>query len=111
MSTPETNSGIEKRRVSALGISSLGLSIIAAILAFVFFSWLVPVDMEDYVWRAMWICIALSYVCGIGALIQRGFRRNSPRLWWLALFGMGISTGVTVYWVIMVIALLRLGSR
>ncbi len=110
MSAAETNGGIENRRVSALGISSLVCGIIAAAAALVFFSWVVPNNMEKYVWRAMWICIALSYIFGIAALVQRATGRRRHRLWWLALFGMAISTGPLVYCVIMIIALLCLGS-
>lgn len=115
MSTPETNSGIEKRRVSALGIASLGSSIIAAIFAFLCLRSLLRVDMEYHVWkavwRAMWVCVALSYTCGIAGLIQRGFGGYYRRLWWLALFGAATSTGVLVCLAILAIALIVLGPK
>ena len=107
MSGPETNGGIEKRRISALGISSLLCGIIAAAAALVSLTWLA-------MWICIGICLGLSYICGVGALIQSLIQRVSGRrcfrLWWLALCGMIISTGLLVYLVIMMITLAFLGS-
>ena len=111
MSSAETNNRTRNRRISALAVSSLGSSIIAVMLAFVYFSWLesesseVQSDMMRYVWWAMWLNVAWSYISGLGALIQNFSERYGLRLWWLAWFGMVISSGVPAYYVILVVHL------
>ena len=63
------------------------------------------------IWRAMWVCVALSYTSAVGALIQMRIGRCYRRLWWLALFGVAISTGVLVCLAILAIGLVVLGPK
>ncbi len=107
MSNADTDSQRPKRRIAYPAILSLALSIMAVVFTFldshmerVYFDIL----LLDVLWMDLFLvtnfCVGLSFILGLVALVQGC---HYPRLWWFALFGMGISTGLVIDFIIMMV--------
>ncbi len=61
--------------------------------------------MVNIAFILVFVCIGLSSTLALAALIQRCSKRYR-RLWWLALFGMSISAGLVILFVIEIVLVL-----